>query len=160
MNKRDRQLRAVLEKRRVAERGPQRAVAALESTRLQIERKINAASTSLGAIREDLREALEPTPTPGTLRFEEVRAQAGASLHARLSLQTLAIELAGVHQRLTRAREELRRAAASRQAVELLIARRRAQAAHLRERREGDDLDEISTARASRPDVSAMEAPR
>lgn len=151
MTPRDRQLAAVFEARRRVERDKQRAVAELERRRLGIEDTMRASSATFNSIRNDLREALAPTRADG-LRFADVRAGAGASLHARLRLQSLAIELAGVHERLGRARGELRAAAASRQAVELLIERRRAERVRIAERREAEELDEISTVRASRAD--------
>lgn len=80
--------------------------------------------------------------------MDEVRLAAGASLHGLVRLQRAAIELAGAHQKLGKARHVLLRAAVDRKAVELLRTRERAE--HLRRmaRRESDELDDLTVMRA------------
>ena len=158
------QLNVVLEQRASVEQKMQRAVAALESQRLEIERRMSGVGDSLRAIRLELRDALTPTGDAGgatgstVAAFGDIRLQAGATLHAQIHLQTLAIELAGAHQRLNRAREELRAASAARKAVKLLIDRRKAEAQRVADRRETVDLDEMSISRHGRADEDAVEA--
>ncbi|RMH29036.1 MAG: hypothetical protein D6693_02545 [Planctomycetota bacterium] len=157
MSPRQRQLQAVLRQRRLVEEDHRRAVAALERERVEVESRLRRCGGSFESIRADLREALDPSRAGARLEFDDVRAQAGASLAARGRLHALAIQAAGVNRRLESARADLARAAASRRAVEHLLERLRAERAARAERREAAELDEFSTARAARADDPAME---
>ncbi len=140
------------------ERQHQQVVAGFELQRVELEDRIRSMQSSLQDIRQDLREALSPDgSTRKAIDASNVRLQAGASLHAQLHTQSLAIELAGVLKRLESARAELMAAAAQRKAVELLITRRREEAQRAEERREAAELDEISTIRHARADHDRVE---
>ena len=72
-----------------------------------------------------------------------VRLAANASLHGVVELQRAAIELAGLGQRLSRARAELMKATVARKAVELLKKRRYEAWKRERDRRENAELDDL-----------------
>lgn len=158
MAPRIKQLEVVWEQRQRVEREKQRAVAELQSHANWIEERIHGSHDTLTAIRDELRDTLTPQGRAGGgVRFSDVRLQAGATLHAQLRLQTLAIELAGVRNRLHQAREELKAAASQRKAVELLLDRRREELRRATERRESAELDEISISRRKHADHDRME---
>lgn len=158
MARKDRQLERVLEQRANVELKHQRIVADFELQRVGLEDRIRAMQSSLQIIRQDLREVLSPNEvTRAPIDASNVRLQAGASLHAQLHTQSLAIELAGVLKRMEAAREKLMAAAAQRKAVELLLTRRREEAQRAEERREAAELDEISTIRHARADHDRVE---
>jgi flagellar export protein FliJ len=77
--------------------------------------------------------------------IQDVRLQAGASLHLATRARLAALELAGVYQRLERAREELLKAARARRAVELLRERRHEEWKQEASRAEGRFVDEVAT---------------
>lgn len=159
MKRQDKQLGRVLEQRQRVERVRQRNVAQIQSQRVELEARIRAMRDSLTIIRQDLRCALTPDASAGdAVDPRTVRLQAGASLHAQLHVQSLAIELSGVLTRLDRARGELKEAAARRRAVDLLLSRRRAEARRIQERRESVELDEISAGGRARADLDRLEA--
>ena len=134
-------------------------MAELQSHVNWIDQRLKSSQDHLTDIRHELRDTLTPDrSSTGAVQFSDVRMQAGATLHAQLRLQTLAIEMAGVMKRLERAREDLKDAAARRKAVELLIERRREEARRAADRRESAELDEISTVRHSRADIDRLEA--
>lgn len=151
------QLNMVLAQRARVEEEKQRIVAGLERQRLALHGRVGAINGSLQAIRQELREALTPNAGAGVAAFGDIRMQAGATLHAQIHLQTLAIELAGMNNRLDRARDELRAAAASRKAVQLLLDRWSAEAKRADDRREAVAIDEISMSRHARTDVDSLE---
>ncbi|MDX2114377.1 MAG: flagellar FliJ family protein [Planctomycetota bacterium] len=142
-------LEAVLEQRRHAERQKQRAVAALEAARQELEAAIARGQREIRACKEDLR-ALLGASAAGPVELAPVRLQAVASLHAQARTQRLALKLAGVYKQLDAARAELLSAATARKAVELLRERRLAEWKRDLARRENAELDEIATIRAAR----------
>lgn len=152
------QLETVLEQRERLEREKQLAVAELQAHATWIEERIHGSRDKFAAIRRELRDTLTPrTSADGGVRFSDVRLQAGATLHAQLRLQTLAIELAGVRNRLEHARNELKAAASQRKAVELLLERRREEIRRASERRESAELDEMSIVRRRTADHDWLE---
>lgn len=150
------QLRIVLEQRERVEREKQRIVADMQREVGAIEDRMRISASSLAAIRNELRDVLTPRGR-GAVAIADLRLQAGATLHGQLRLQSMAIELAGAQSRLRAAREALMQASAARKAVALLIERRQAEARRAADRREAAELDEISTARASRADAPLQE---
>lgn len=147
-------LEQVLQQRLREERRRQRDVAELERERLRLEEAIRSRQRSIVSCKDDLRSMLDPgdRDRPRRLDLRSVRHQMHASLHLTSSTQPLAIELAGVHQRLESARGRLREATTARKAVEQLKARRYEEWKREQDRRETNLLDEIATTRAARSD--------
>lgn len=143
-------LQTLLEQRVREEEAKQRDLAAIERERLDIERQILDAQRAIADQKQDLRSALSPGQGGAAVDLRSVRLQSHASLHSLGSLQRLAVRLAGVHQRIERARTELLRATADRKAVELL--RERRYEAWLREenKKEASAVDDMVNARAAR----------
>lgn len=135
----------LLEARRREEQEHRRAVAGIERERLDVERRIadrrDLVHSGKGAVRERL---------VGAVDIDSLRGHAARALHAVREVQRLALELAGVHRRLERARAELAASAARRRALESLRERRRAEWRRDLERREDARLDELAVIRASR----------
>lgn len=151
-------METLLEQRERAEEAKQRDLAAIERERVEIERQILEAQRDIATQRSDLRDALSPGGAESGLDVRAVRLQSRASLHSVAALQRLALKLAGVHQRIERARAELLRATADRKAVELLKQRR--YEAWLREenKREALAVDDMVNARAARRAAGDEEA--
>jgi len=145
------ELEALLDMRRASERDKQLVVARLERERLDAESRLAACQSELVSHKSDLRTVLA-APTAVDLR--SVRLQANASLHAQARAQRLAITLAGLYKRLDGARAELRAATTRRRAVETLKERRRLEWLAAQKKREADELDDLSTARAARADLT------
>lgn len=139
-------LQALLDQRLHIEREKQRAVASFERQRVDIERAIAGRQSIIRGCKDDLRALL--AASPGGADMRDVRLQAGASLSAQAHTQRLALQLAGVYQRLEGARRELRAATARRRAVELLKQRRFEAWRREQNRIETAELDEIATQRA------------
>lgn len=132
------ELDPVLRQRERAEQAHQRVVAELERERVALESRVRGWGQEIQTMRDDLREQLR---TGGALTG--VRLQANASVHAMAESRRVAIQLAGLLQRLEVARGKLAEAAAARRAVELLRERRLAEwhrQARLEEQRELDEL--------------------
>ena len=142
-------LQALLDQRLHEERSKQLAVAAVEGQRAALEADIADRQRRIGGFKEDIR-ALLSTPEPGGVDLRTVRLQAAASLHMQAGTQRLALNLAGVYQRLESARAELRAASTRRRAVELLKQKRHDQWKREITRKENLELDEIGTLRAAR----------
>lgn len=145
-------LQAVLEQRRRAERDAMLAVAALERERLEVEGEIEACRAAAEQERRDLRDLLHAERSGGGVDVRAARSQAHASLHAVARAQRLVVRLAGVHERIDRARLALLEAATARQAVETLRDKQfeewRAEQARL----EAAALDDLVVARHGRQD--------
>ena len=154
-------LEAVRKQRTALEKQRMVAVAELERERLALEARIRAAHESVEAERLELREQLNGL-NDGEARkvdLRGVRFQAGAAVVLRTRTQQLVLQLAGLHKRLERAREELRQAVAARKAVDLLRERRLDEWKREQTRREAMMLDELATMRAVRlEDVSEVTA--
>lgn len=145
------ELEALLDMRRAAERDRQLVVARLERERLEAESKLTACQTELVSHKSDLRSVLSGAQA---VDLRSVRLQANASLHAQARAQRLALTLAGVYKRLDSARAELRAATTRRRAVETLKERRRLEWLAHQKKREAAELDDLSTARAARADLT------
>ncbi|MCE7972940.1 MAG: flagellar export protein FliJ [Leptolyngbya sp. PLA1] len=145
------QFEAVLRHRRDEERREQMIVAELESKRHGLEATIRQHQRGIVSARGDLRDRL----TPGaSVDLRSVRLQASASLHLVVLAQRAVLELAGVHQRLDRARLSLLRASVRRKAVELLKERKLQEWQQDQRRREDRALDELAVMRAAAEDLT------
>ncbi|MEL6741722.1 MAG: flagellar FliJ family protein [Planctomycetota bacterium] len=115
------ELQSVLEQREREERARQRVVAELERERVSIEGEIRSCRELAMSESSDLRARLVPGEA---VDLDAVRVQASASLGVLARAQAAVVRLAGVYERLDRARLELLEAATARRAVELLRDRR------------------------------------
>ena len=138
-------LQPVLDQRLRDERERQRAVAELESMRLELEDRIRADARSIRAEKDELRDRLSAAKSLGTggVDLGGVRMQANASLHMVARTQQRVLQLAGLHKRIDRARLELLDATTRRRAVELLKERRYAEWKASADRRESAETDDI-----------------
>lgn len=137
------ELQSVLDQRLRAERARQRVVAELERERVGLEGEIRACRALALSESNDLRARLVPGVA---VDLDAVRVQANASLGVLARAQATAVRLAGVLQRLDRARLELLEATTERRAVELLRDRRLEQWKRDELRREQLVLDDLSGA--------------
>ena len=148
------ELESVLKQRRRAERTRQQHVAGIETQRLALEERLRQIQRRMAEGKRELRDVLAGRPreeaTCASVPIDSVRLAANASLHAVVLLQRGAIELAGVHQRLSAARRVLLQAAVARKAVETLRARRYAEWRRTEQRRETNELDDLVVMRAGR----------
>jgi flagellar biosynthesis chaperone FliJ len=157
------ELEAVLEMRRRAEREKQRAVGELVTRRAALEGRAIELQRGVASSRGDLRAMLDPAAGAGMsgvavgvagvsggviVRVEHVRMQAASALHADLVLRRLALEVAGVDQRLLEARRELLKAAVARKAVEKLREKRLEAWRSEQNRREAAAIDDLAVMRA------------
>lgn len=140
-------LQPVLEMRRREERAEQIAVAALERERSGLEAAIRASDDAVRRENERLASILG---AGGAIDIRGARLQAGAALHAGLSVRDTMARLEGIEQRLAAARERLARAAARRRGVEALRDRQRARYEQDLRRREQAALDDLTSARGVR----------
>ncbi len=146
-------LAALLEQRKHVERSHQLAVAAIERERAQLESRISSCQQQIRSHKFDLRNLLSGENLEANQRGVDtrtVRLQASASLHAQAGAQRLALQLAGVYRRLETARNELRRAATARKAVEVLKDRRFEQWKMEQNRKENAAMDELAIIAAGR----------
>jgi flagellar export protein FliJ len=151
-------LEAVLKQRRAIERQRMLALASIERDRLALEQRIRDAHSNVQNERLELREQLSGV-TAGESRVIDLRGirfQAGAAVVLAARTQQLALQLAGIHKRLDKAREELRVALANRKAVELLREQRLNEWKREQNRRESMMLDELATMRAASENVEAL----
>jgi flagellar export protein FliJ len=140
-------LQPVLDQREREERDKMLVVAELERARLALESRIRACQDSMSDERRTLAVVL------GVGQRVDVRAvklQAGASLKHNFDAQRAVLELAGVHKQLEAARAELARASAKKKAVELLRDQQRNAFERELDRRETQELDEMSVMRYHR----------
>lgn len=139
-------LQVVLEQRERLEREKQIVVARLERERLEGETRLRELQRAIAESGAEMRTRLGGgAGAGGTVAIQHVRLQAGASLHLATRARLSALELAGVYQRLERARAELLAAARARRAVELLKERRHAEWKQDMNRAEGLLVDEVAT---------------
>lgn len=146
-------LQPVLDQREREEHDKQLVVAELERARLALESRIRACQRMMSDERNTLAQALG---TGQRVDLRAVKMQAGASLKHNFDAQRAVLELSGVFKKLGAARQELARASARRKAVELLRDQQRRAFERELDRREANDLDEMSVMRHSR--VKGIEA--
>lgn len=142
-------LQPVLDQRQREEREKQLAVATLERERLALESRIRMCQRMMDDERSTLSQALA---TGQRVDLKAVKMQAGASLKHNFEAQRTVLELAGVFHKLQSARGELTEAAARRKAVELLRDHQHQAFKEEQDRRESNDLDEMSVMRHARND--------
>ncbi len=142
-------LQPVLDQRERDERDHQLVVAQLESERLALESRIRMCQQMMDDERSTLSQVLAPGQQ---VDLKAVKMQAGASLTHNFEAQRTVLELAGVFRKLQSAREALVQAAAKRKAVELLRDQQKEAFKQEQDRRESQDLDEMSVMRAHRTD--------
>lgn len=144
-------LQPVLDQREREERNKMLAVAELEREKLALESRIRNSKMMM----DDERQTLVHTLMSGqSVDMRAVKLQAGASLKHNFDAQRTVLELAGLHQRLQSARSELAQASARKKAVELLREQQRTAFKRELDRRETNELDEMSVMRHSRDESS------
>jgi flagellar export protein FliJ len=148
------ELEPVVKIRRRAERQKQLALAVLEGQRVELERRVGEVQGRLVTQRADLRARLDGAGAGRGVDVGLVRLQAHASVHAVLELRRLAIEAAGLLQRLEAARAELLRATVARKAIEHLRAKALLKWRKQLARREALELDDLTLMR--RGDVATL----
>jgi flagellar FliJ protein len=141
------ELEPVLEQRRREEQARQRALAQLELERAALEGEIRSCQNAIDQERADLRDLLAGG---ATVDLQSARMQANASLHHMTRAQRAVLRLAGVHQRLTHAREALLEATKRRKAVETLKERRYEAWKREQDAAEARELDDLSVMRFGR----------
>lgn len=139
------ELEAVLRQRRREERDQQRVVAQLEQTRVGLESEIRRCQQTIRSEKDDLAGMLsERGGVNAQVDLSAVRIQANASLHLIAQTQQVVLRLAGVHQRIDRARLELLDLARRRRAIELLREQRYERWKKELDKREQEALDEFA----------------
>lgn len=144
------ELEAVLRQRTAVERAKQMAVAELDGKRLMLEDVIRDLQGSISHEKMGLREELG---SGAVVNLAAVKMQIHASFRLTAKIQQYAIALSGVHEKLVRAREELRAASAARKAIENLKQARMEAWRRELDRKEAAELDEISIMSAARREV-------
>ncbi len=154
-------LQAVLDQRGRVEEVRRRVVADLERERIRLEERLRGHQRAIAGAKQDLRRELGAARSDGvvagrtqaeSLSLSAVRMQAGESLRLVAVAQQTVIELAGLHQRIDRARLELLEATTQKKAVELLRAKRLEEWKQEVRRKENAELDELSVMRHARSD--------
>jgi len=138
-------LQVVLEHRRRAERRAQTALGELLAERAAIVERLAGLRRGVEAARDDARGRMVGRVTPADLR-----AHAAGELGADRRARALATRLAGVDERVARARAALRRAAVERDALERLRARKLALWRERQQRAERLEQDDIQLMRSGR----------
>lgn len=105
----------LLRLRKMEEDGCRRQVAEIERERQALEDRIRSQQSLIAEGKQQMRGVLVGRLDVGSLRF-----QASASMQVSRKTRQIVVKLAGVHQRLARARERLTEAMRARRAVELL----------------------------------------
>lgn len=139
------QLQPVLDHRIAIEKDRMRAVGELERDRLGLEARLRELREAAINERDDLRAALAQG---GPVDLGAVRLQAHAGFRCAAEESRVILALAGVLERLTRARQLLLEATTRRKGVELLKDKRYQEWRDEENRREDAMLDEIAVTRA------------
>lgn len=141
------QLQPVLEHRIAIERERMRTLGELERDRLRLEGRLRELRNAAATERDDLRAAL--AAHSGPVDLTRVRLQAHAGFRCANEEHRVVLALAGVLERITRARQLLLEATTRRKGVELLKDRRLTEWRDEQNRREDAMLDEIAVTRAA-----------
>ena len=144
------ELESVLRQRVREEREAMRGVAQLERERVKIEDEIREQQRVITAEKRDLADRLAGAKEGEAVDLRLVRVQANASLHATATAQRAVLRLAGVHERLDRARLALLERSIDRRAMESLKERRREAWEAAERRKEEAALDELVVSRYGR----------
>lgn len=134
-------LEALLEQRSHAEREKQLSLAQVERQRADLESRISEAQRQIRSNKEEMRGLL--SGESGGIDPRSIRVQAASAMHAQAMTQRLVLQLAGVYQRVSAARDALQRATTQRRAVELLKQKQFDAWRRERARAEQSQLDEI-----------------
>ncbi len=135
----------VLEARRNTERTRQRTLAELHRERIALEDVLRMHQQQIEQTRGSMREALV-----GTVSTRDLRGHAAATMRLMGRAQSLAVELAGVHQRIDAARKNLLEATRARRAIELLREKRLVEWKAAQNKAEISALDELAVTAAAR----------
>ncbi len=152
------ELEVVLQMRVRAEQERQKEVAHLEAQRQQLMDQAVSMQRSMVLSRDLMRDQLS---SGGTVRIDDIRAQASGSLHTMIELQRVALRAAGLHQKLNVARQQLLGASVQRKAVQTLREKQLSRWKADIERRETAELDDLVLMRAgaSTSDAQGHELP-
>jgi len=142
-------LQPLLDLRRRQEQLAQRALAQCNQLRVQFENRLRQQQQIIRSDKQLLRGRLV-----GALDTDELRLHAASTVQGMRSAQRLAVELAGVHKRLSVARDELVEATRARRAIELLRDRRYEQWKTQQARADVAATDELATMAAARQEYS------
>ncbi|MCK4871291.1 MAG: flagellar FliJ family protein [Phycisphaerales bacterium] len=144
-------LQALLDQRSRAQRDEQLIVAALETERLDLQRRIHAHQWTIQQGKEELRDVLSPHDT-GSVVVEAAHLHrcAAASVAIDRAARRLVLQLAGVHHKLEHARAQLLNADIQLKVVERLKTRQYERWRCAQDRREAIELDELATMRTGR----------
>ena len=146
------ELEAVLRQRHAFERTKQVAVAELDGKRLMLEGMIRDMQEGISHERLGLREQLA---TAAVINLAAVKMQTHAAFRLVAKIQQSAIALAGMYEKLAKAREELRAASAAKKAIENLKQSRHDAWKRRLDHIEAAEVDEISIMRAARQEAEA-----
>jgi flagellar export protein FliJ len=139
------ELEVVLRMRVRAEQERQKEVARLETQRQQLMDQAIKMQRSMVLSRDLMRGQLS---AGSSVRIDDIRAQASGSLHTMIELQRVALQAAGLHQKLAIARQQLLAATVQRKAVQTLKDKQLARWKMDAERRETAELDDLVLMRA------------
>jgi len=142
----------VLKARQHAEQAKQRAMAELLRERIALENILRDQQTQIDRSRGTMREAMV-----GPVQVRDVRSHAAATMRLMASAQKLAIDLAGVHQRIEEARKQLLEATRDRRAMELLREKRYMQYQKVQAKAEQAAMDELAVIKAARTKLHEVE---
>ena len=135
----------LLEARRRAEQHRQRAVAELQRHRLDLEEALRRQQQFISEGKQSLRNRLL-----GCVDIIALRSHAACTIDLTRKAQRIVLELAGVHQRLEQARQDLYEAMKQRRALERLRELRYEQWRQRLRKAEETALDELAVAAAAR----------
>jgi flagellar FliJ protein len=138
-------LQALLTSRLADERVKQRRVAEIQREMAALGALLRRQQDQVESGREAMREGLT-----GTLDPNDLRLQAGATMHQLRTAQRMIPQLAALHQQLDAARAELVEASRQRRAIELLKEKRLEAWKKEQGRVEMAALDEMAVGRAAR----------
>lgn len=141
-------LQPLLDLRRRREQQAQVALAAVNQQRLNLERRLRQQQELIRSDKHALRGRLV-----GLLDTDALRLQAVSAVQGMRTAQRLAVELAGVHKRLSTTRAELVEATRARRAIELLRDRRYEQWRREQSRADAATIDELATNSAARQEI-------
>ncbi len=149
-------LQAALAQRKAIEQQKMLIVADLERARLALEDRLRNMNTRVTEEREELRAQLAGGAAAGgrggLVDLRGVRFQTNAALTMHVHAQQLVLQLAGVHKRIDKARQDLLEATTRRKAVETLRERRYEAWKTDEKRKETAALDDIAGILVSRAD--------
>lgn len=142
------QLDPALRARKAAEQQAMAALATIERERLALEDALRSAHAAMEDLRASQRRSLGLESSGAATNLRTAALEAAMVSKLQLRAQQLVLQLAGVHARVSRAREALRKAAADRKSVEQMRELRHDEWKREQGRIESANLDDISQIRA------------